>query len=100
MEGYQQNAYGQTLLLLNVASGTLGAGALSLPFAFREGGILLGVGVMLFLLYFSIVSIRLIVQSIELGRRGMPHFAVHGRNFIPLFYGASGMFLRPRKTPL
>ena len=33
-------------------------------------------------------------------RRGMPHFAVYGRNFIPLFYGVSEIFLRPRKTPL
>ena len=30
----------------------------------------------------------------ELRRRGMPHFAVRRRNFIPLFYGVSGMFLR------
>ena len=39
-------------------------------------------------------------RSSRLRRRGMPHFAVHRRNFMPVFYGASGMFLRPRKIPL
>ena len=29
----------------------------------------------------------------------MPHFALHRRNFIPLFYGVSEIFLRPRKIP-
>ena len=30
----------------------------------------------------------------------MLHFALHRRNFIPLFYAASELFLRPRKIPL
>jgi hypothetical protein len=34
-----------------------------------------------------------------LRRRGMPHFAVRGRNFKPLFSGLSAIFLRPRKIP-
>ena len=34
-------------------------------------------------------------------RREIPHFALHRRNnFIPLFYGVSEVFLRPRKVPL
>jgi hypothetical protein len=27
-------------------------------------------------------------------------FVLHRRNFMPFFYGASGMFLGPRKTPV
>ena len=34
-------------------------------------------------------------------RRGeIPHSARHRRNFIPLFYGVSEIFLRPRKIPI
>ena len=36
----------------------------------------------------------------HLRRRGMPHFAVHRRNFMPLFYGVPEIFLRLRKIPL
>jgi hypothetical protein len=32
--------------------------------------------------------------QVEIGRRGMPDFALPRRNFIPLFYGVSEVFLR------
>jgi hypothetical protein len=33
-------------------------------------------------------------------RREIPDFALHRRNFIPLFYGVSEIFLRPREILL
>ena len=51
--------------VVNVAAATLGAGALSLPYAFSESGVLLGMLVMLTLLCLTMQSIKLIIQSIE-----------------------------------
>ena len=42
---------------------------------------------------------RLGEVAAELRMREMPHFALHRRNFPPLFYGVSEIFLRPRKIP-
>ena len=36
----------------------------------------------------------------QIRRREMPNFALPRRNFIPLFYGVSQIFLRPRKIRL
>ena len=36
----------------------------------------------------------------RLRRPEIPYFALHRRNFLPLFYGVSEIFLKPRKTPL
>ena len=46
----------------------------------------------------SLQSERVKLQLVR--RRGMPHFALHRRNFLPLFYGVSEIFLGPRKIPL
>jgi hypothetical protein len=39
-------------------------------------------------------------KDAQLRRRQIPHFALYRRNFIPLFYGVSEIFMRPRKIPL
>jgi len=51
--------------VVNVSSATLGAGALALPCAFRNSGIIAGLIVMILLGWLATISIKFIIQAIE-----------------------------------
>ena len=55
--------------VVNMASSTLGAGVLSLPYAVSQAGVLVSVFTLLILLYFATTSIHIIIQTIELTDR-------------------------------
>lgn len=69
---------------MNVVATTLGAGALSLPYAFSQAGIYASLVTMIIIWYFSVSSIRLLVEAIDhTGKETYEEISVYayGRTF-------------------